>query len=60
MATCKTADAQLTGDISLNGSQLAHLTPQQLAQSRAVLPQSVQFAFPFTAMEIAMLAKLSA
>ncbi|MEO6918872.1 MAG: heme ABC transporter ATP-binding protein [Collimonas sp.] len=50
-------DAQLTGYISLNVTPLEQLTPQQLAKSRAVLPQSVQFSFPFTAMEIALLGR---
>ncbi|GAC1322318.1 MAG: heme ABC transporter ATP-binding protein [Collimonas sp.] len=49
--------AQLTGHISLNHVSLAQLTPQQLATTRAVLPQSVQFSFPFTAMEIALLGR---
>jgi len=51
------AEAQLSGHISLNDTPLAQLTPQQLATSRAVLPQSVQFSFPFTAMEIALLGR---
>lgn len=50
-------EAQLSGQISLNGIPLAQLTPQQLATTRAVLPQSVQFSFPFTAMEIALLGR---
>lgn len=49
--------AQLTGDISLNDRPLAQITPRQLATARAVLPQSVQFSFPFTAMEIALLGR---
>lgn len=48
---------QLAGKISLNGVSLASLTPQTLAQVRAVLPQSVQFAFPFTALEIVLLGR---
>lgn len=51
------SDALLSGDISLNGVPLARMTPQQLATARAVLPQSVQFSFPFTAMEIALLGR---
>ncbi|WP_211462985.1 ATP-binding cassette domain-containing protein [Collimonas silvisoli] len=49
--------AQLGGDIAINDTPLVRLTPQQLARMRAVLPQSVQFSFPFTAMEIALLGR---
>lgn len=51
------SEAQLSGQISLNGMALTQLTPQQLAAKRAVLPQNVQFSFPFTAMEIALLGR---
>jgi iron complex transport system ATP-binding protein len=51
------SDAQLTGYVSLNVTPLEQLTPQQLAKSRAVLPQNVQFSFPFTAMEITLLGR---
>ena len=51
------SEAQLSGQISLNGVPLARLTPQQLAVTRAVLPQNVQFSFPFSAMEIALLGR---
>lgn len=51
------SETQLTGRITLNDSPLAQLTPQQLATTRAVLPQSVQFSFPFTAMEIVLLGR---
>lgn len=51
------SDARLSGQISINQCALDQLSPQQLAQIRAVLPQSVQFSFPFTAMEIALLGR---
>ncbi|MFC5475134.1 ATP-binding cassette domain-containing protein [Paraherbaspirillum soli] len=51
----QTGGAQLAGAVSLNGTSLAGLTPQALARMRAVLPQSVQFAFPFSALEIVLL-----
>jgi iron complex transport system ATP-binding protein len=50
-------DARLSGQISINHIALDRFTSQQLAQIRAVLPQSVQFSFPFTAMEIALLGR---
>jgi iron complex transport system ATP-binding protein len=41
-----------SGEVSYFGAA-AHLhAPQELAQRRAVLPQAVQLAFPFTALEI--------
>ncbi|AMP04015.1 ATP-binding cassette domain-containing protein [Collimonas pratensis] len=50
-------DVRLGGQISINHVTLNQLSPQQLAKIRAVLPQSVQFSFPFTAMEIALLGR---
>ncbi|MCX5045868.1 heme ABC transporter ATP-binding protein [Aldersonia sp. NBC_00410] len=40
------------GDIELDGHPLAHWTPVQMAQRRAVLPQSHAVGFPFSAREI--------
>lgn len=51
------SDVRLGGQISINRVALDQMSPQQLAQIRAVLPQSVQFSFPFTAMEIALLGR---
>ncbi len=44
-----------TGDIHLNEHNIAHLQPWQLALMRAVLPQSVSLAFPFTVREVVRL-----
>jgi iron complex transport system ATP-binding protein len=40
------------GQIAYHASPIAHYQPVQLARLRAVLPQSVQLSFPFTALEI--------
>ncbi|PFH11470.1 iron complex transport system ATP-binding protein [Collimonas sp. PA-H2] len=53
----QSGDARLNGQISINHIALDQMNSQQLAQIRAVLPQSVQFSFPFTAMEIALLGR---
>ncbi len=50
-------EVQLDGVISLNDALLHSFSAKALAQARAVLPQSVQFAFPFTAMEIVLLGR---
>lgn len=42
-----------SGQVSLDGVDLAGLKPAQLARLRAVLPQSVHVAFPFTVEEVA-------
>lgn len=54
--------AALTGDlapqeghITLNGDDIAHLSPRDLAARRAVLAQETQVAFPFTVTEILQL-----
>lgn len=49
--------ALLTGNITINNIPLAALTSKSLALARAVLPQSVQFAFPFKAKDIVMLGR---
>jgi iron complex transport system ATP-binding protein len=41
-----------SGVISLNGEHLSHVSPGKLARMRAVLPQSVSLAFPFTVREV--------
>ena len=40
------------GSVTYNDVDLPAFTPVQLARLRAVLPQSTQLAFPFTALEI--------
>ncbi|MCB5204187.1 heme ABC transporter ATP-binding protein [Neorhizobium sp. T786] len=40
------------GQIAYHGSPIVRYQPVQLARLRAVLPQSVQLSFPFTALEI--------
>ena len=49
--------AQVDGAITFNAIPLHAMSPQTLALTRAVLPQSVQFAFPFTGKEIALLGR---
>lgn len=44
-----------TGQIALNGADIAHLSPRHLAARRAVLAQETQVAFPFTVAEILQL-----
>ena len=41
-----------SGEVSYFGAAAHFHAPQELAQRRAVLPQAVQLAFPFTALEI--------
>lgn len=41
-----------SGSVTYNDVDLPAFTPVQLARLRAVLPQSTQLAFPFTALEI--------
>ncbi len=45
----------LTGHITLNGDDIARLSPRALAARRAVLAQETQVAFPFTVAEILQL-----
>lgn len=40
------------GDVSINGRMLRELAPRGLAAMRAVLPQSVHVAFPFSVAEV--------
>jgi iron complex transport system ATP-binding protein len=40
------------GGVAINGLDLKELTPQRLATMRAVLPQSVHVAFPFSVAEV--------
>src|SRR5438552_18685449 len=49
-ASLPNSGAQLDGQVTLNNTPLAAMSSQALALKRAVLPQSVQFAFPFTAL----------
>ncbi len=45
----------VTGEITLNGDDIARLSPRHLAARRAVLAQETQVAFPFTVAEILQL-----
>ncbi|NBE06442.1 heme ABC transporter ATP-binding protein [Paragemmobacter ruber] len=47
--------APVTGRVTLNGDDIAHLSPRHLAARRAVLAQETQVAFPFTVAEILQL-----
>ncbi len=40
------------GSVTINGRMLRELAPRQLAAMRAVLPQSVHVAFPFSVAEV--------
>ncbi|KAF3996951.1 ATP-binding cassette domain-containing protein [Glaciimonas immobilis] len=48
------AAVRMDGTIMLNAMPVNAMSPKELALARAVLPQSVQFAFPFTGREIVM------
>lgn len=50
-----TGDLDGGGRVLLEGTDLAKMKPRQLAQRRAVLPQSVRVGFPFTLAEIVRL-----
>jgi len=50
-----TGEQDFTGDVSLDGVPLHHLSALDLAQRRAVLPQSGNIAFPFTVLELVRL-----
>ncbi|ODN71085.1 heme ABC transporter ATP-binding protein [Methylobrevis pamukkalensis] len=47
--------APTSGRVTLDGTDLARLSPSQLAGRRAVLPQQVALAFPFTVDEVVRL-----
>lgn len=49
-AICR--DLPFTGAVSINGHDLAGITPMQAATMRAVLPQSSSLPFPFTVREV--------
>jgi len=46
------------GEVQLNGSPVESMAAWQLAQQVAVVPQSVQFIFPFTVREIVAMGRL--
>lgn len=48
-------DLDYSGDILINGRDVAALKPWQAAQMRAVLPQATSLSFPFTVREIVRL-----
>jgi iron complex transport system ATP-binding protein len=50
-----TGDLTATGQTLINGTDIAELGPAELAQRRAVLPQSGNVAFPFTVLELVRL-----
>jgi iron complex transport system ATP-binding protein len=45
-------DLGYSGEIRVNGRDLAALSPRQMAELRAVLPQATSLSFPFTVREI--------
>ena len=47
-----TGDVPCTGTVTLNGRDIAHLAPWELAAMRGVLPQASALAFPFTVLEV--------
>ena len=49
---------RLRGDITLNGAPLAQYTVAALARLRAVLPQTAQLSFPFSALDIVTMGRL--
>ncbi|MDN4576292.1 heme ABC transporter ATP-binding protein [Pandoraea cepalis] len=52
------ARTHMRGDITLNGAPLAQYAPAALARLRAVLPQTAQLAFPFSALDIVAMGRL--
>lgn len=50
-----TGDLTATGQTLINGTDITDLNPAELAQRRAVLPQSGNVAFPFTVLELVRL-----
>lgn len=47
-----TGDLPPGGRVTLDGRDIATMTPADLAERRAVLPQASRLAFPFTALEV--------
>ena len=50
-----TGEADFTGQVRLNGEDIAGLKPWELAAKRGVLPQATPLAFPFTVVEVVRL-----
>ncbi|WP_418303956.1 heme ABC transporter ATP-binding protein [Pandoraea vervacti] len=50
--------ARMSGAIMLNGAPLAQYSASALARLRAVLPQTAQLSFPFSALEIVTMGRL--
>jgi iron complex transport system ATP-binding protein len=50
--------AHVSGAITLNGALLSQYTTAALARLRAVLPQTAQLSFPFSALEIVTMGRL--
>ncbi|MCB1397144.1 MAG: heme ABC transporter ATP-binding protein [Rhodobacter sp.] len=50
-----TGELRGTGTVTLDGDDLAAMTPEALAQRRAVLPQAMPLGFPFTVLEVVRL-----
>ena len=50
-----TGELPYAGQVRLDGADLSRQRPEDLAQRRAVLPQSMPLAFPFTVLEIVRL-----
>lgn len=50
-----TGEVAFTGEITLDHKPIRHFKPWEMAARRAVLPQSLRIAFPFTVLEIVRL-----
>lgn len=50
-----TGEVAYGGTVTLDGDDLRHLPPEALAERRAVLPQAMPMAFPFTVLEVVRL-----
>lgn len=50
-----TGELPFEGEVTMHGASLDTYTPRQAARWRAVLPQSVEMAFPFTVREVVQL-----
>lgn len=54
-----TDEIDFTGQVLLNGRDVAAMKPWELAATRAVLPQTAALAFPFTVIEVVRMGLLS-
>lgn len=54
-----TGEVRYSGAVTLDGEDISRMRPVALATRRAVLPQSIRMAFPFTVLEVVRLGLLA-